>query len=427
MSHGAYLSIAADCVACHTTQGGKPYAGGYAIDSPLGKIWSTNITPSKEFGIGSYSQADFARAVREGVAKDGHHLYPAMPYTSYAKLTDEDVAALYDYFMKEVTPVETATPHTDLPFPFSVRASMAAWNLLYRPSGEFKPDASKSAEINRGDYLVNTLAHCAACHTPRTPLMGEDSDNPLAGGSLGAWYAPNITSHPASGIGGWSDQELYAYLRTGHVAGKAQAAGPMAEAVEHSLQYLTDPDLHAIVAYLKQTKAIDSGEAKPRYSIGKPDDSEAGLRGNMVSDVLPGWRVYTATCAACHGARGEGTSAYPSLFHNTTTGADNPANLIATILHGVHRGPGIEMPGFGPQASYTERLSDQQIADVSNYVLASFGQAAAKVTQEEVALARAGGPQPAIIKLAQIGVPAGIVVLLLLIVFIVARKRRARK
>ncbi|ALM86636.1 cytochrome C [Bordetella sp. N] len=429
---GKYISTAADCVACHTAKGGAAFAGGYAIDSPMGTIWSTNITPSKKFGIGEYTEAEFARAVREGVARDGHHLYPAMPYTSYGKMTDEDIAALYKYFMTQVQPVDTPNKETKLPFPFSVRASMGVWNLIYGDSKPFVPAGDQSAEINRGNYLVNSLAHCAECHTPRTALMGLDSSKPLAGSPLGPWYAPNITSDKLAGIGAWTNDELKAYLKTGHVAGKAQAAGPMAEAVEHSLQHLSDADLNAIVAYLKQTKPIAAEGEKSRDTFGAPSDSETRLRGNAVRDADPGWKVYTATCAACHGAKGEGTSVYPSLFHNTATGAAYPTNLVATILFGVHRtidGHDIEMPGFGPQASYTERLTDQQVADVSNYVLTNFGQPQKKLTADDVAQARAGGPVAPLVKLSQYLLPVGIVVLLVLIVIAIAvsRRRRAHK
>lgn len=263
-SPGKGVAVAADCVACHTAPGGKPYAGGYGLSSPMGVIYSTNITPSKTAGIGGYSQEDFARAVRDGVAGDGSHLYPAMPYTSYAKMTDGDIAALYDYFMHEVQPVDATTPKTTLAFPFNVRASMIGWNALFHSAERFKADASKSAEVNRGDYLVNALAHCDTCHTPRNLLMGADNGRALSGGSLGGWYAPNITSDKVSGIGAWSTDELVAYLRTGHAEGKAQAAGPMAEAVENSLQHLDDTDLKAIAAYLLQTRPVSSGETKAR-------------------------------------------------------------------------------------------------------------------------------------------------------------------
>lgn len=429
---GKYISTAADCVACHTAKGGAPYAGGYPIESPMGVIWSTNITPSKQYGIGSYTREEFARAVREGVAKDGHHLYPAMPYTSYGKMTDQDIAALYEYFMTQVKPVDVApTTKTELPFPFSVRTSMAGWNAIYSDPKPFVADPEKSEQINRGNYLVNALAHCAECHTPRTQLMGENKSAPFAGSSLGAWYAPNISSDKTAGIGGWSDAELFGYLRTGHAVGKAQAAGPMAEAVEHSLQYLTDSDLNAIVAYLKQTKPMAVGDTQPRYSFGKATP-ETAMRGNAVPNADAGWKVYTATCAACHGAKGDGTEAYPALFNNTATGAATPDNLIATILYGVHRkiagAKDIEMPGFGPQASYTERLTDQQIADVSNYVLTSFGQPQQKVTAQNVETARAGGPKAPLVLAAQIGVPAAVIVLVLIVIAIVVfRRRRSTK
>jgi mono/diheme cytochrome c family protein len=196
---GRYLAIAGDCAACHTnTNGGKPFAGGYSVQSPLGISVATNITPSKTAGIGDYTEAQFARALRQGVRADGSHLYPAMPYTAYTQLTDEDARAL---------------------------------NLMFLDDRRFVPDASRSQQINRGAYLVNALAHCGTCHTPRNALMAERSRRFLAGGQLGAYYAPNITPG-ASGIGRWSDAELLAYLRTGHVEGLSQASGPMAEAVE---------------------------------------------------------------------------------------------------------------------------------------------------------------------------------------------------
>jgi mono/diheme cytochrome c family protein len=427
---GQYLAIAADCAACHSTKGGAPFAGGYAIGSPMGVIWSTNITPSKQHGIGNYTEAQFARALREGVTPDGRHLYPAMPYTSYAMLTDADTAALYRYFMTQVAPVETASKRTALPFPFSVRASMAGWNALYANSKPFVADPARSPAYNRGNYLVNGLAHCTACHTDRTLFMGEDLHRPLGGGSLGAWYAPNISADKAAGIGGWRDDELFAYLKTGHVMDKAQAAGPMAEAVEHSLQYLTDADLSAIVTYLKQGPATSGTEAQPRYAAGKIAMDEMTLRGNAVANVDPGWKVYTGTCAACHGAQGEGTAKYPALFHNTTTGAGRADNLVATILYGVQRTVGdkaIAMPAFGPSAGYTERLSDQQVADVTNYVLKNFGQAKPDVTAQHVALMRAGGPTPTLVLLARYGIPLGIAVVLLLVLLLVRRARKGKQ
>ncbi len=429
VSRGRYLATAADCAACHTApHGGQPFAGGYGIASPLGTIFSTNITPSKENGIGSYSEEDFARAVRDGVAKDGSHLYPAMPYTAYSKLTDDDMKALYAYFMTDVKPVESAPQKTELPFPFNIRASMAGWNLLFLGRDRFKPYPQRSEQWNRGAYLAEALEHCSTCHSPRNLLMAESSSRPLAGGSLGSWYAPNITSDPTSGNGGWSEDELVQYMRTGHVTGKAQAAGPMAEAVENSLQHLTDDDLRAIAVYVKSTEPVATGAAKSRYDYGKPSETEATLRG------LPGqaanengFHIFSGSCATCHQVNGQGNAFYPSLFHNTATGAAEPDNLIATVLFGLSRTVGdahVFMPAFGQTASYTDRLSDKDVADVSNYVLTQFGNPNVKVTAKDVARIRDGGEKPLIAKLAPYTVPTAIAAALIVLAALAFALRR---
>ena len=426
-SPGKRLAVAADCVACHSAIGGKPFAGGYPLNSPMGVIYSTNITPSRTAGIGQYTQADFARAVRDGVTPDGTRLYPAMPYTSYAKMTDSDVAALYQYFMEEVAPVDTPGPKTELDFPFNVRAAMLGWNALFHSQKRFVADPGKSAQVNRGDYLVNALAHCDTCHTPRNALMAADNKKALSGGSLGAWYAPNITSDKTSGIGNWSSDELVAYLRSGHVEGKAQAAGPMAEAVENSLQYLGEDDLKAIAAYLLQTPPIATGEQQARHTFGQASNDELNLRGGNPQDN-PGWHIFSGTCANCHQANGQGTREYPSLFHNTATSRRD--NLIATIVYGVHRevgGVAIDMPAFGPGALFTDRLDDQQIADVSNYVLSRYGNAGLSVTAADVAQVREGGPKAPIAMLAGYSVPAMIVLGLLILLALYRRKTRRQR
>ncbi|MEQ7919408.1 cytochrome c [Xanthomonas sp. WHRI 1810A] len=425
-SPGKRLAVAADCVACHTAPGGASFAGGYPLVSPMGVIYSTNITPSKTAGIGGYTKEQFARAVRDGVTADGTHLYPAMPYTSYAKMTDSDTAALYDYFMHEVQPVDTPSKKTELRFPFSIRASMIAWNLLFLDARPFTPDASKSAEINRGDYLVNALAHCDTCHTPRNVLMAANNGEALGGAPLGSWYAPNISADKISGIGAWSSDELVAYLRTGHVAGKAQAAGPMAEAVENSLQYLGDSDLKAIAAYLLQTQPVNNGQTKARHEYGEASTDELTLRGGKPEDS-PGWHIFSGTCANCHQANGQGNAQYPSLFNNTATSRAD--NLIAVIVDGVHRtvdGVAVDMPAFGPDGRFTDRLNDQQIADVSNYVLSRYGNPDQTVTAADVAQSRKGGPEATLAVLAKFTVPAIILVGLLigLGAWLIARRRR---
>ncbi|SEK38442.1 Cytochrome c, mono-and diheme variants [Roseateles sp. YR242] len=430
IERGRQLSIAADCAACHTApKGGAPFAGGYGIESPMGDIIATNITPSQSHGIGSYTLAQFRAALREGVRKDGTHLYPAMPYTAYTQLTDADTQALYAYFMHAVKPVDQPVAETKLPFPFSIRASMAVWNALFLKDERFKPDPAQPELVNRGAYLSNALAHCSACHTPRNMLMAEQVGKPfLSGGSVGPWFAPNITSDPVQGVGGWSDDELLQYMKTGRVQGKAQAAGPMAEAIEHSLQHLPDEDLKAIVAYLKQVAPVGGDAAKPRYGYGEAAHDEFDMRG-LTQGADAGWRVFSGSCAHCHQANGTGTSSneYPSLFNNTATGGDRADNLIATILHGVNRtvqGKPHFMPAFGDEASYTDRLSDQEIADLSNYVLTRYGNHAVKVSADDVRVAREGGPKPFLVKARPAMVPAMVLVALLLLAAVIALLRR---
>ncbi|GBQ29309.1 c-type cytochrome [Gluconacetobacter sacchari] len=417
---GRYLAVAADCAACHTAPGGgKPFAGGYGIASPLGAIYSTNITPSRDFGIGTYSEAQFGRALREGIRGDGAHLYPAMPYTSYTKLTDADVHALYVYFMTDVKPVEAPARRTVLPFPYNIRATMAVWNALFLDDRRFEPESGKSVAVNRGHYLAYALAHCDTCHTPRNVMMAEMGGRALGGASLSSWYAPNITSDPKSGLGGWSDDDLARYLKTGDVPGKAQAGGPMAEAVEHSLQYLNDDDIRAIVAYIKQVPAIaDAADKAPRDTYGKPSDREAAYRGLDARALVRGERLFTGECAACHRPTGTGSpdGYYPQLFHNTAVGAARPDNLISTILMGVRREVGghtVYMPGFG-SGSYVDSLSDQDIADISTYVEQQFGNPAVRVSAEEVTLIRTGGPKPLIARLGAFAVPGMIAGVLML-------------
>ncbi|ARN23442.1 cytochrome c [Piscinibacter gummiphilus] len=428
---GGRLAVATDCLACHTApKGGKPFAGGYAIASPLGDIVATNITPSKSAGIGDYTLEDFRRAVRQGLRKDGAHLYPAMPYTAYTQLSDDDTAALYAYFMHGVAPVDEKVPATSLPFPFNIRLSMVAWNALFLKDERFVPDPSKTDEVNRGAYLAQALAHCSTCHTPRNALMAEqDGKGFLSGGSVGPWFAPNITSDPVHGIGAWTEAELVQYLRTGRVTGKAQAAGPMAEAVEHSLQHLPEPDLKAIAVYLKQTPPVGGGEGTPRFGFGAASKSEVDWRGAK-EGVDAGWRVFSGSCAQCHQENGGGTGnrEYPSLFHNTATGADRPDNLVATILHGVDRtvaGRAHFMPAFGDAASYTDRLTDQEIADVSNYVLGRYGNPAVKVSAGDVRVLRAGGSPPFLAQVRPLIVP-GLVVVLVALLCLVIRRVRAK-
>jgi mono/diheme cytochrome c family protein len=440
---GRRLAVAGDCMACHTVpDSDKPFAGGYAINSPFGAIYSTNITPSKTAGIGNYTEQQFAAAVRDGIRADGSHLYPAMPYTSYVHLTDQDVSALYAYFMHAVKPVDQPGPVTALNFPFNLRFSMIGWNLLFLDSRDSPAPVVSSAQLQRGEYLTNTLEHCGACHTPRNPLMAEIKSKALSGGMVGPWYAPNITSDPVSGIGAWSDDELIEYLGTGRAKGKNQAAGGMAEAVQNSLQFLPREDLAAIVAYLKSTKAVrEQGATVPAFSYTGSSTgnglAESTLRGvgkyNEHNSVHSGEALYSGLCASCHQPSGKGSAnqAYPSLMNNTATGLSTPANLISAILYGVDRLDGehhVLMPRFDG-LSYVQPLEDQQVADIANFVLQHYGNGAVSVSAKDVNVARNGGEAPLLAVIQPYILPAmvvGAVVVIGLLALWLRRRRTLR-
>ncbi|WP_245463008.1 cytochrome c [Mesorhizobium sp. M7D.F.Ca.US.005.01.1.1] len=427
IARGKYIATASDCVACHTAPGGEPMAGGLAIPTPIGSIVSTNITPSKENGIGDYTLEQFDAALRKGVRADGKHLYPAMPYTSYALLSDDDVATLYAYFMNGVTPVETRPAETRLPFPFNIRFSMAAWNLLFLDGTPFKPDPAQDAEWNRGAYLVRGPTHCGTCHTPRNLFMAEKTSSEMAGGDVGFWHAPNITSDGNSGVGGWSADELVAYMRDGHATGKSQAAGPMAEAVDHSLRFLTPEDLQAIAIYLKTiSPARDPADTQPVFAWGSPSDELASIRGVALPqdrDQMSGPQVYDAYCATCHQAEGQGSfdGGLPSLLHNTALGRANTNNLVMVMLEGLHRQPDVLMPGFAKE------LSDTQIASLGSYLIQNFGNPAAKVTVGQVAELRAGPVRSVLVTVARAGLAVGTLIVIGLIAWLLRRRKKSRR
>ncbi|WP_347554232.1 cytochrome c [Robbsia sp. KACC 23696] len=451
IARGSYLAQAGDCIACHTAKGGTPFAGGLPIATPLGTIYSTNITPSQQDGIGRYTEAQFAAALREGKRADGAQLYPAMPYTSYAKVSDEDVHALYTYFMKGVPAADHAAPPTALPFPFNIRLSMAAWNLLFLDGHRFQPDSAKSAEWNRGAYLVEGLAHCSTCHTPRNALMAENDKLALAGGTVGTWYAPNITSDAHSGIGGWSEAEIVSYLKTGVAAGKAQAAGPMAEAIEHSFQHMSDADLRAMAVYLQSVPAVhDAADTSAPYAWGAPTQQPDAVRLQPWPDdanKASGAQLYDANCASCHQANGQGSAdgGLPSLFHNTALGHARTDNLVMAILQGVSHPSKEAATANGASAAaadrlittaeaaeqdskgllpvdmpaFADKLSDTQVATLTNYLMANYGHPAEPVSAADVAVLRSGGAPSPLLSLAHWGLGIGIAIVLLVILLCV--------
>ena len=374
IERGRYVAIASDCTACHTMPESKlPLAGGYSISTPFGGIYASNITPDSETGIGSWTERDFFRAVRHGKGKEGEHLYPAMPYNAYVKLTDQDMHDLWMY-LRSVKPIHYQVPETNLGFPYNIRLAMMGWNLLFFRNAGFQPDSSKSAEWNRGAYLVEGPEHCAACHTAKN-LIGGDSSDYLQGGNLGEWHAPDITPNPHTGIGSWSEQQVVDYLKLGsnHVA---VASGPMAEAVTNSTQHLTDADLRAIAVYLKQVPASTTTLPQPLSM----DNAQMKM----------GENVYSANCTACHNSDGKGIpNLAASLANNPGLLADDASSIITTVLQGGRGAVTAGNPTSGAMPSFAWKLSDEQVAAVATYLRNSWGNAAKPVRADEVADKRA--------------------------------------
>ncbi|GAB80184.1 cytochrome c [Shimwellia blattae] len=419
LARGEWVARAADCVACH--QGSGPGAsglsGGKAISTPMGDIIATNITPSEQYGIGRYTEAQFKQAVTRGIRADGSRLYPAMPYTAYQGMRDADIHALWVWINHAVPAVDKAAPQTALAFPWSVRPLMGIWNLFNNtPPAPAVPLATP--ELQRGYYLTEVLGHCSACHSPRNTLMGESSTRRLSGGDQNGWHAPNITSDPVSGIGGWSDQQLVQYLKTGNTPGKGVAAGGMGEVIEHSLSHLSDDDLQAIATWLRQIPPVrQDNETLAAWT--HPQTSRD------ITTQTAGKALYESACAACHRAGGEGAydNRFPSLTQNSTVGSLNPSNLVMTILDGVHREGDFvstSMPAF------RNALNDAQIADVTNYITAQFGDGKTRVTPAFVAQQRQGGERPLSVVL--MGMAPWLLLAIVVILFAVwlLRRKNAR-
>ena len=425
VERGRYLATAADCIACHTDDATKPFAGGVAIPTPFGKIIAPNITPDSETGIGDWSDEEFYRAMHEGVGKRGENLYPAFPYDSFTKLSRDDVLAIKAYLFT-LPPIRQDNPASDLKFPFNQRWILSGWKLLNLRKGELQPDPGKDDAFNRGAYLVEALAHCGTCHTPRDFSMGSDDSRKFGGGAVGSWQAYNITPDPVSGIGGWSDDELVEYMRTGMVAGKGGAAGEMAEAVEHSLSKLPEQDLRDIVTYLRAQEPVrDPADEKPRHGWGEASEDVTAFRGNEELNEPDGRAIFYGACAACHGIAGAGTDdgEFPSLFGNTVVGSRHPNNLVMAILEGVHRtvdGETVSMEAFN------HKLTSAEVAAVANYVLTTYGNPAAATLDAAAVdvLRKNAGEQPLVAKLAVPGMIVGGIVIVLILIWLLRRRRR---
>lgn len=445
---GRYLATAGDCIACHTAAKGKPFAGGYPFHLPMGTIISSNITPAETNGIGTWTEEQFARAVREGVRPDGTRLYPAMPYTEYSLITDEDMKALYAYFMKGVEPVEERpAAETKLQFPFNLPGTMMVWNALFHDNTRFEPDARATDEINRGRYLADGLGHCTTCHTPRNDMMALDKGQYLGGGFTDGWHAPNITSDPVSGIGGWSNDEIVEYLRNGNVRGKSQAGGPMAHAIEYSFRHMRQEDLQAIAAYLKTTTPIKTpGQDKPAYASGARQESFTAFKFPIPDNQSPerfnlssvnGASLYNSACSACHGINGEGAEddIAPSLTHNRAVGSVFPNGGVMAVAQGIHRKGAdyqVSMPAFASDVTAIHAaMNDDQIASITNYVRSRFGGIDQEISGGDVRTIIQGGEQPFLIRnaatLATIGFAGGGIVAMVLAWLLLRRLGKNRR
>ena len=386
VSQGEYLARAGDCVACHSVPGGKAFAGGLKMGLPFGVIYSTNITPDPETGIGKYSREDFDRAVRSGVAKDGRRLYPAMPYPSYAKLTNADVATLYDFFMKEVPPVQQANLPNEIPRLLSYRWPLAMWNLAFTTGGSYVAKSGHDAEWNRGAYLVQGLGHCGACHTPRgvawqEKALDEGSSIYLSGALLDAWYAPGLRGNVRTGLGSWSKDDLADFLKHGHNR-SATAFGSMIDVVNNSTPYLSDGDINAIAVYLKSLTA-SSTEQPFVYD----NATTAALRSGQASK--PGATIYSGNCANCHGFDAKGFGPYmPALAGNPIVLDNDPSSLINLMLNGSTTLAVKGMPESYRMPQFRVLYSDQEIADVVTFIRNGWGNQAPAVRAAEVAKLR---------------------------------------
>ncbi len=379
IERGRYVATASDCVACHTANSGN-FAGGLILETPFGNIASSNITSDKETGIGSWTLADFDKAVRHGIGSHGY-LYPGMPYPAYTKISDEDVVNLWAY-IQTIPAIHNEVVENQLPFPFNQRWLLAGWNLLFFKDARFTATNDQSIDIarndlvssERGQYLVDSMGHCGTCHTPKNLFGADHHSQYLQGEELQGWFASNLTSNTHNGLGKWSEADIMDYLHTGSNA-REVASGPMTEAVRDSLQYLTESDLQSIAVYLKSLPA-DTTQVPTPINATNPQ-------------MIVGKKVYETQCIACHTSDGSGVRNMITSFRSSSNvNSVNPASLIHVVLVGED-GPvtlanptGAGMPGFD------WKLSDENIADVLTYIRNSWGNSGSAVTAKEIAEAR---------------------------------------
>jgi cbb3-type cytochrome c oxidase subunit III len=368
IARGKYLATAGDCVACHTNPGGgQAFAGGRPIETPFGIIYSPNLTPDRETGIGAWTEEDFYRAMHTGVGPDGTHLYPAFPYPYFTRLTRADVDAIRDY-LNTLPPVKNPRPDNQLAWPLGNRVLMRGWNWTFFDEGTFVPDPGKSAEWNRGAYLVRGAAHCGGCHTPKNMAGADKTGERLTGGNLQNWFAPKLAGDKHNGLGRWSVDDIAEYLKTGRNR-YSGATGLMAEVVANSTSHLTDDDLHAIAVYLKDVPATGADDAD------RPDQ-------NLMK---AGEAIFADSCSACHQADGKGVPRmFPPLAGNANVQSADPTSIIRVILEGARTVPTDARPTPSSMPAFGWRLSDQEVAAIATYVRNNWGNSAPPVSADDV-------------------------------------------
>jgi mono/diheme cytochrome c family protein len=364
LANGEYLARAGDCIACHTAPEGKLFAGGLAMKTPFGTLYTSNITPDPQTGIGTWTSDQFYSTMHNGRFPDGGLLYPAMPFASYTKVTRADSDAIYAY-LKSIAPVRQPNRPHDLRFPYSNRSLIIGWRTLFFTEGEYKPDPSKSADWNRGAYLVEGLGHCGMCHTAINALGGSSESQAFEGGLIPMqnWYAPSLTSNKEAGLGDWSIQEISDLLLTG-TSSRGAVYGPMAEVVYNSLQYLSDDDTRAMAVYLKSLAQGTSPE--------KPSTPLPSAESSLLLSL--GKTIYDRQCALCHAAVGQGMPPdYPPLAGNPSIQMSSAVNAIRMVLNGGYPPGTAGNPRPYGMPPFAQRLSDDEVAAVVTYIRTSWG------------------------------------------------------
>ncbi|UJF16847.1 cytochrome c [Vibrio sp. SS-MA-C1-2] len=371
IAKGKYLATLSDCYGCHTTRDGDPFAGGLGFDSPFGLMYSTNITPDKENGIGNYSYQDFYDAMHSGVAPKGN-LYPAMPYTSYNKITEEDTKALYAYMMS-VTPSSQKNKENDVSFPANIRFGLKGWNLFFNDQSPIPEDSSKSADWNRGNYILNSFGHCGECHTPRDTFFAMDESQHFKGAIIENLLAPDITAETLK-ANGWGTEDVKSLLNTGY-SRKGTVVGNMYTAVYHSLSQFNDEDLHAATVYLLDSDQDVAG--KPFVADSEQKDGD-------------GHQIYMSHCMACHGAEGKGKPNFaPALAGNATLAQENINNTLTSIVFGIQPQFYSHITAFDDMPGFDKALNDQQLTDLIKYLKDHFTNDKSTITVDQVSKLRA--------------------------------------